>query len=398
MSASTMSSQGSISSSPTSQAAYPSPSLSPETSFHPIMDMDIGNTPIRRSSVKSLMSSVNPPSPLDALVMALEATAEEMAMPGGSPRSAVSENVEDEDPDATVPSSPTFFMKKSSEPSLHQLPTLHLPQSVACSSSSSLSSGVSPSGSGLTPSTHPDDHDSDHLDHLEHPNPRKMSVSSQGSVSSTNSSERKIYACTVGNCDKKFTQVAHRRIHERSHTGTRPFVCQFHGCDRAFTQLGNLKTHERKHTGERPYKCPHPGCDKTFTQLGNLKTHERIHDEVKPFMCRLAGCGKTFSQLGNLKTHTTKMHPEVHISDEELAIRTTSVYHGSLVDRSPSRPVVREGVVQVITHFNPYQRRPIKPQQSEEEKLLKKIRAMIHHQQRVRELANGSDVSDDMEE
>ncbi|KAF9332906.1 hypothetical protein BG006_004199 [Podila minutissima] len=212
-----MSSQGSISSSPISQAAYPSPSLSPETSFRPIMDMDMGNTPTRRSSVKSLMSSANPPSPLDALVMALEATAEEMAMPGGSPRSAVSENVEDEDPDATVPSSPTFFMKKSTEPSLHQLPTLHLPESVASSSSSSSSSssGVSPSGSGLTPSTHPNDHGSDHLDHPEHPNPRKMSVSSQGSVSSTNSSERKIYACTVGNCDKKFTQVAHRRIHER---------------------------------------------------------------------------------------------------------------------------------------------------------------------------------------
>ncbi|KAF9017848.1 hypothetical protein BGZ52_004757 [Haplosporangium bisporale] len=346
--------------------AYPSPSLSPETSFLPTMDMMDNNHSTRRSSVKSLMSSANPPaSPLDALVMALEATAEEMAM-NGAPRSTASENVEDEDPDATVPSSPTFFMKKSSGPSLHQLPTLVLPESVASSSSEGSSTGA-----GLTPSTHPDH---DHLDHR-----RKMSVSSQGSVSSTNSSsERKIYACTVGNCDKKFTQV-----------------CQFHGCDRAFTQLGNLKTHERKHTGERPYKCPHPGCDKTFTQLGNLKTHERIHDEVKPFMCRLAGCGKTFSQLGNLKTHTTKMHPDVHISDEELAIRTTS-YH-PIHDRSP-RPVVREGIVQVITHFNPYQRRPIKPQQSEEEKLLKKIRAMIHHQQRVRELANGSDVSDDMEE
>ncbi|KAF9404506.1 hypothetical protein BGZ94_004131, partial [Podila epigama] len=161
-------------------------------------------------------------------------------------------------------------------------------------------------------------------------------------------------------------------------------------------------THERKHTGERPYKCPHAGCDKTFTQLGNLKTHERIHDEVKPFMCRLPGCGKTFSQLGNLKTHTTKMHPDVMISDEELAVRTTSSpYHASdnLVNRSSPRPAVSNfGVAQVITHFNPYQRRPIKPQQSEEEKLLKKIRAMIHHQQRVRELAYGSEASDEMDE
>ncbi|KAG0325435.1 hypothetical protein BG004_003222 [Podila humilis] len=181
--------------------AYPSPSLSPETTSNPTMDST------RRSSVKSLMSSTHPPaSPLDALVMALEATAEEMQMNGGeSPRSTPQE-YEDDDPDATVPSSPTFFMKKSSGPSLHQLPSLLLPESVALSVTSATTS------SGLTPSTHPEQSSSQH-------HRRKMSVSSQGSVSSAHSSssnsERKIYACTVGNCDKKFTQVAHRRIHER---------------------------------------------------------------------------------------------------------------------------------------------------------------------------------------
>jgi len=106
------------------------------------------------------------------------------------------------------------------------------------------------------------------------------------------------------------------------------------------------------------------------------------------------------------------MHPEVSISDEELSIRTTTSSPQmqrakspfpvkNTASSSPSPRLVKTKeypVVQVITHFNPYQRRPIKPQQSEEQRLLKQIRAMIQHQQRVRQLQDGSEVSDEMEE
>ncbi|KAG0370836.1 hypothetical protein BGZ54_003558 [Gamsiella multidivaricata] len=372
----------------------------------------------RASSIKSLMVSIQPPaSPLDALVLALEATVEEMKECNDQDQpfralSTLQEQDDEEDPNATVPSSPTFFMKKSSTlPSLHQLPSLVLPEAATSSLLSLPSSAdtVAPippatfnshspsSSSGLTPSTHPGQTASR----------RKMSICSQGSMdslSSANSSGERIetLVCSVRNCSKKFYQVAHLRIHERCHTGTRPFVCRYDGCERSFTQLGNLKTHERKHTGERPFKCPYPGCDKTFTQLGNLKTHERIHDEVKPFMCRLTGCGKTFSQLGNLKTHTAKMHPDMSISDEEMAIKSATSPSHSAQDRTErstqTHRIKEQGHRQVIAYFNPYQRRPIHPQRSERDVLIKDISTILQHQERALDLALGSELSDDMEE
>ncbi|KAF9115011.1 hypothetical protein BGX27_009230 [Mortierella sp. AM989] len=206
--------------------AYPSPSLSPITSFRSVMESMSAENP-RKSTVKSLMASANPPtSPLDALVMALEATAEEIndhSFQDQTFRSTpAQEQEEDEDPNATVPSSPTLFMKKtitsdsSAVPSLHQLPTLLLPEAAAfprlspLASSSHASSSQHSISANLTPSTHPRQTNSQ----------RKMSISSHSSADSvtsfdSNGEYRKTFACSVGSCEKKFSQVAHLRIHER---------------------------------------------------------------------------------------------------------------------------------------------------------------------------------------
>ncbi|KAF9583472.1 hypothetical protein BGW38_009389 [Lunasporangiospora selenospora] len=364
---------------------YPSPSQSPASLSRATMSPETNGPAAsivarRRSSVKSLLNSANPPaSALDALVMALEATVEDEAagVLGRDLKAQPAKVDEDDDPDATVPSSPTAFMRGVTGSTTHHLPTLHLPEAA---------SPQGPSVHSLTPSTdssqgYPSDGSS--LDHQELMSSAELETRSQS--------------------------ASPRSHHGRASSGKKPYVCRFESCTRAFTQLGNLKTHERKHTGERPYKCPFPDCDKTFTQLGNLKTHERIHDVVKPFICRLPGCGKTFSQLGNLKTHTAKMHPDAPMTDEELSIRTRG---GDGHSRGQSgfgrsqrtavlvNPEGGDGPVQVITYFTPQQRRPIKPQQSEEARLVRKIREMMRFQRRrrVRELEAGSEASDDMDE
>ncbi|KAF8929497.1 hypothetical protein BGZ58_008892 [Dissophora ornata] len=211
----------------TNTQAYPSPSLSPVTTFRNTMNPAFAVTDSHhRSSIKYLMGSINPPaSPLDALVLALEATAEELKggldenQPSRSASPLSQEHESEEDPNATVPSSPTFFMKKTSMlansdvPSLHQLPSLVLPEAAFSSQASPPSASYFPtttSTSTLTPSTQPGQTGGN----------RKMSISSQGSVDSTSSAassggRRKTCVCSVANCEKRFSQVAHLRIHER---------------------------------------------------------------------------------------------------------------------------------------------------------------------------------------
>lgn len=89
------------------------------------------------------------------------------------------------------------------------------------------------------------------------------------------------------------------------------------------------------------------------------------------------------------------MHPEIALSDEELSAKssvtrtTRQTSHSPLDRKSRDSQSPERGTVQVIAHFNPYQRRPIRPQRSEQEALLKDIRAMIQYQDRVRELSDG---------
>lgn len=113
----------------------------------------------------------------------------------------------------------------------------------------------------------------------------------------------KPYKCTNGTCNKSFKTSGDLLKHVRTHTGERPFVCPFDGCGRSFTTSNIRKVHVRTHTGERPYKCTQPMCGKAFASATNYKNHIRIHSGEKPYVCSIENCGRRFTEYSSLYKH-----------------------------------------------------------------------------------------------
>lgn len=139
-----------------------------------------------------------------------------------------------------------------------------------------------------------------------------------------------IFRCR--HCSKTFILESSRRIHERIHITC--LICET--CGKLLPNKSQLSVHQRQHTGERPYECTNCGssfkclstlrqhevvhfekkyscevCLRKFSRPEKVRIHMRVHTGEKPYNCLM--CEKKYQQKNDLNRHIKKKHGEHYV-------------------------------------------------------------------------------------
>ncbi|XP_037540586.1 telomere zinc finger-associated protein [Nematolebias whitei] len=111
-----------------------------------------------------------------------------------------------------------------------------------------------------------------------------------------------VLTCSI--CPSKFNTKEELRVHGVTHTGEMPHKCST--CSEQFMYKRNLTMHMMKaHGHPKPHACPQ--CPKTFLTRTELRVHESTkHRGEKPFVCE--ECGHRASSRNGLMMHIKAIH------------------------------------------------------------------------------------------
>lgn len=109
--------------------------------------------------------------------------------------------------------------------------------------------------------------------------------------------------CVCEACGKRCRNNNQLQEHKRARHGLyKIHKCAY--CEYSSATKEALTIHERRHTGERPYVCDH--CGATFHRRSNLVQHIAIHLPEKNFQCDM--CDKRLKSRKFLQIHKHNAH------------------------------------------------------------------------------------------